>query len=149
MTATRHSNWKLLDWLGDVDFITYGGTLIYTDTTGQCVSEAEVIVPVQGDQPTWVVYRFMLDRCTFVEGILSDNPHHWNHPAWFADDLMTVCQFHGVDMDRLIQQLCDENPVTRAMAYQMIGEYHGWANFDSYPLFLNRDEIEARYPEDC
>ena len=131
--------------LGDVDYITYGGTLVYTDTTGVYSPEAEVIVP---NGNTWLVYRYILDRCTYDNGVLSDNKYHPETPAWFADDLASVCESHGAYREATIQQLCSEDPVERAFAYQMIGEYHGWDNFDGYPMtFISLADIEARYPE--
>lgn len=145
MTATRQPTWKMVANLGDVDYITYGGTLVYTDTTGVYPAEAEIIVPVQD---VWIVYRYILDRCTYINGILSDNRFHPELPAWFADNLDAVCTTYSVELDDVIEQLCSENPVERAGAYQMIGEYHGWDNLDNYPLTFNhRDDMEARYPE--
>ena len=145
MTATRQPTWNMIANIGDVDYVTYGGTLVYTDTTGVYSPEAEVIVPLDN---TWLVYRYILDRCTYVNGVLSDNKYHPEHPAWFADDLASICETHGADLDDTIQQLCSNDPVERAFAYQMIGEYHGWENFDGYPMtFISLIDIEARYPE--
>jgi hypothetical protein len=40
-------------------------------------------------------------------------------------------------------------PGQRALAWQAIGEYHGWDNLDSDPLqFTSREEVEQRYAKD-
>ena len=139
---TRLPNWKLIQNLGDVNFVDYGGTLVYEDANKEYPAEAEVVSP---DDKGCTVYRFALDRCTFINGVLSDNKYHPEYPAWFADHLKDVCETHDADLEETIQNLCSEDPVTRATAYQMVGESHGWENFDSYPLILDEKEVKARY----
>lgn len=108
---------------------------------------------------TWTVYRFDLDQCTFIDGIISDNKFHPDHPAWFAKPeseredrpqdttyLQNVADCVGADVNELQEQLCSCNPVTRAAAYRNIAQYHGWDNFDQYPLtYRCRKEVELRY----
>ena len=139
---TRLPNWKIIQSLGDVDYVAHGGTLVYEDANKDYPAQAEVIVPGESG---CTVYRFILDRCTFIDGVLSDNKYHPESPAWFADGLKDVCETHDADLDETIQNLCSEDPVARAVAYQMVGEFYGWENFDSYPLTLAKKEVKARY----
>lgn len=41
----------------------------------------------------------------------------------------------------------DENALARAVAIVDAAGYYGWENFDSYPLELTKDEVEARYAD--
>ena len=162
---TQQPKWKLIDNQGDANPLDYGGYFIYEDETGVYEAEAELLVPEDegerdGDQDTLMVYRFILDRCTFIDGILSDNKYHPFKPAWFAKPeseraerpqdttyLKNVADYCGESVESLIKHLCSEKPVDRAVAYRAIADYHGWENFDSYPLELTRAEAEERYPQ--
>jgi hypothetical protein len=140
--------WKLLDVLGDVNPIDHGGMLVYQDETGVYAPEAVVICALikdyEDDPDRWIVYRFPLDRCTYVDGILSDNEFHPEHPAWFANALGAVAVRSGLrDLTTL---LCSADPIERAQAYQAIGDCHGFINLDHEPVTdLDRSEMEARY----
>lgn len=150
---TKQPTWELVENLGDVHPLDYGGYLIYRDTTGVYPEEGQKII-VDDSADRWEVYRFPLDRCKMVHGYLV--PIHyeasWPHPLgnydeWFHKTLSEVGQFVGQTKDDLESALCSENPLDRANAYQAIGDYHGYANLDSYPLvFTNRAEIEKQYP---
>jgi hypothetical protein len=142
--------WKLLGSLGDVNPVDNDGMLVYEDTTGVYPPEAVVIVALikdyEDDPDRWIVYRFPLERCTYVNGILSDNEFHPEHPAWFADSLDRIASCVGVEHFEIVRQLCSENPIERAQAYQAIGDYHGFINLDHDPVTdFDRSEIEARY----
>jgi len=155
--------WKLIANLGDVNPIDHGGYFIYRDETRNYNEEAELLEVIDEDseEPKWIVRRFTLDQCTLIDGILSDNIFHPEHPAWFAAPesmkalrpqdttyLSSVARYSDISLDELQANLCSPNPVERAMAYRMIGDYHGWENFDSYPLVItDRSEIEARYSQ--
>ena len=142
--------WKLVAQLGDADPISYGGYFIYEDATGVYAPEGEILIsPDDDDAPEgWQVYRFSLDRCTFIDGVLSDNPHHPGHAAWFADDINSVASSIGKDIDNMVADLCSEDTVRRAWARRAIGDYHGLENLDSDPItFHDRHEIEERYTE--
>ena len=153
--------WELVANLGDVDFLDYGGYFVFRDTTGVYSAEAEYLEldDETSDTSTYTVYRFSLDRCTLTDGILSDNPFHPLHSAWFAKPenektdrpqdttyLSNVCAYVGLTVDELRAMLCSPNELDRAHAYREIALYHGWENFDSYPLTgLTREEVAARY----
>ena len=152
--------WKLVAQLGDVHPIDYGGCFVYVDETGVYDPEMEILDSPEDDACKWTIYRFDLPRCTWIDGILSDNKFHPDHAAWFAKPeserasrpqdstyLADVAQCCGQPEEDLQAMLCSEDPKERALAYLQIGQYHGFENFDSYPLTMNRAEVEARYAQ--
>jgi hypothetical protein len=160
-TMTRQPNWQLLCNLGDANPIDHGGVFVYLDKNCIYTPEMEVLEPSgeddYGDPTTWTVYRFSLDKCTYINGILSDNPYHPDHPAWFAKPeseraarpqdttYLQNLQNDSYPGNSLPRALCSDDIVERAQAYRAIYEYHGLENFDSYPLtFDNREEVEER-----
>jgi hypothetical protein len=149
---TKQPVWKRVANLGDVS-LEHGQYWVDIDTTGVYTPEATMIVPTDDDGP-YMVYRFGLDRCTFVDGILSDNPFHPEHPAWFAHPererltrpqdttyLRNVSECCGTPVKDMVKLLCSADPIERAWVYREIGEYHGWDNFDAYPLTMTLDEL--------
>lgn len=157
---SNQPKWKAIAQLGDVNPIDYGGFWVLRDTTGVYCEEAELLVtPEDEDEDgTYTVYRLILERCTLTDGILSDNKHHPLKNAWFAKPeeqrkqrpqdstyLSCVAASCGIDVDELTSQLCSSDAIERAQAYRCIGEYHGFENFDSYPLTLSRSECRKRY----
>lgn len=154
--------WKLLDNLGDAHPIDYGGYFVYVDETGVYPPEGELLEVIDDDatgETRWEVRRFILEPCTFHNGILSDNKYHPDHAAWFAKPeeeranrpqdntyLSDVAKCFDVGLDELRGMFCSENPLERAQAYRMVGEFHGFDNLDEYPrTFTDRKEIVARY----
>lgn len=136
--------------LGDVDYLEYGGWLVY-DHPPDAVF-AEVIEPPCDDGPEeWTVYRFDLDQCTHVNGVLSDNPYHPEAAAWFGspDDLASIAKTmdYPDGAERLIHDLCSGTTGRLADAYHAIVGYFGAYEFDQYPETFNRCQIEAAYPE--
>lgn len=146
MTTTQQPEWELIANLGDVNPIDYGGYFIYRDKTGHYTEEAELCEPADYSAKTHEIHRWILDRCTDENGILSDNPYHKDEPAWFADTLDQIAEF--ADLPDIRAMLCSADPIDRAHAYRAIADYHGAANLDSYPLTLPRHETQARYGED-
>ena len=146
MSTTNQPDWELIANLGDVNPIDYGGYFIYKDRTGQYTEEAERCEPTDDTAKTHEIHRFILDRCTDENGVLSDNPYHKDHHVWFAKDLPAVAHF--ADLPDIRVMLCSADPLDRARAYEAIGSYHGFANLDHYPLTLPRHETQARYGED-
>jgi hypothetical protein len=85
--------------------------------------------------------RFSIDRChPLSTGGVGDNTYHPELVAWFGsfDDLARVAAF--VDNVDLRRHLCGHNVIDRALAYIALCDYHGVANFDSYPDKLIRSE---------
>jgi len=146
----KQPNWKLVAQLGDVHPIEYGGYFVYEDQTGVYPPEvAFLIEPNEGEKQVWTEYRFALEPCTFVNGILSDNKFHPDKPAWFADKVEQISHCSGQpEVRAFIADLTGEDIQARAWAWRGIGEYHGFENLDSYPVTFTRAEIEARYPSE-
>lgn len=161
--STKQPTWKLLRNIGGVDPIGAmdAGHLVYEDTTGVYGHESEVVVPIDDDgREEWIVYRFGLDKCTYENGVLSDNQFHKDHAAWFAKPeseranrpqdttyLSGVAECTGISVEELIEAFCSDDPIARAFAYEQIGHYHGFENLDNYPLRLTREEAEKRYAD--
>lgn len=154
-------DWECIAQLGDNDPIDHGGYWILRDKTGVYPEEAELlVVPDDDDDGEYIVYRFVLERCTFIDGVLSDNKFHPDHAAWWAGTekerkarpqdttyLKNIADFVGMELEELVADFCSEDAVKRAMAYRAVGDYHGFDNLDSYPLTLKRREVKKRYKE--
>jgi hypothetical protein len=155
--------WRLVAQLGDVNPLDYGGYFVLEDTRGEWCPTAELLEVVDdGDRSVrWEVYTIGLDKCTYTKpraaslpgcppgtsdvGVLSDNPFHPDHPAWFAESLEEVARFGGVDVDELRRWFCSDDLSERAEAYRCVGMYHGFDNFDGQPLILSLSDVKARY----
>jgi hypothetical protein len=140
--------WELVAQLGDKSPIDYGGYFIYWDKTG--VYPEEVVILETNDEcedkAEWTAYRFILERCTFTDGVLSDNKYHPDKPAWFANKIESVADSIDASVTELISMFCSDNPIERAHAYKAIGEYYGMANLDDYPVhYRTRHEVEERF----
>lgn len=156
--STAQPIWEFVTNLGDADPLEFGGYFIYRDITGIYPEEAEKVEVSLTEEPTeWWIYRIVLDRCTYTNGVLSDNKYHPDHPVWFAKPeppkernstcyLSNVASCYGDSTEQLIELLCSEDPIQRALGYEAVASYHGWENFDSYPLmFTRRREVTRRY----
>lgn len=149
---TKQPVWELITNLGDVHPLDYGGYFIYRDTTGLYPEEGEKLFADESAD-RWEIYRFPLDRCKMVGGFLipfrwdSSWPYPANHYVeWFNQGLCDVASYVGESLEELQSELCSKNPLDRARAYESIGNYHGFDNLDSCPLFFNdRAEVEKRY----
>jgi hypothetical protein len=143
---------------GDVDFLKYGGQLLLPNRDEIGNPYLEVIEPpTENLDTTWVIYRFDVDRLkkvivkrTYHLVPFGYEPATWPHPVrmyneWFVDSLPNVAESMDCPEEELITDLCSEKPEERARAYIMLGEYHGWENFDSYPLHLSEHEAHERY----
>lgn len=153
--------WKFIANLGDRNPLDYGGYFIFVDQTGVYAPKGELLDidndgEVDETKLTYTVHRFDLDKCTYIDGILSDNKYHPDHPVWFATPeperverpqgiLVNIASFCGMPADQLITMFTSHDPLARAEAYRSVGSYHGFDNLDSYPLKLNRVEAEERY----
>lgn len=144
--TTKQPVWKYLANLGDVNPIDHGGFFVYVDTTKVYGVECELLEPSADDDEDGplTAYRFIADRCTYVDGILSDNPYHPESAAWFAD-LEGIAACVGQTVDALRAALCSAEPLSRAMAYRELVAYYGPNEFDSEPITLTRKEAKKRY----
>lgn len=169
---THQPTWNCVAQLGDADPIDFGGYWVLVDSTGAYAPEGEYLEPPPDDQanydidlldgdwkPTarWTVYRFILEPCTWIDGILSDNPHHPAHAAWWAPRPYTAknttCRLRGTaetmgfELAELVGLATSADPVDRAIVYRAIGDYYGFENLDSYPLTLTEREVSERYAD--
>lgn len=119
---------------------------LYRDETGVYPEELAVAQTDddrdEDDPDRHHVYRFAIERCAIVRGYLvhvslvgrADLPYAWSrYEEWFAKDLASVARSVGSSCADLIAALCSEDAPTRACAYEAIGGYHGFDNFDQYP----------------
>lgn len=135
------AQYKILANLGDVNPLDYGGAFVRSDDTLDVLVE-----PNEDDKkPRWTVYTVALDRCSYVDGVLNDNSYHPSQPAWFADDIDAIASCVGREPITLINLLCSDNPVCRAHGYIDVASYHGWFEFDQYPIELTRREAYRRF----
>ncbi len=137
--------------VGDVNPIDYSGGFIYIDETGVYPPEVEYIdAPNEYSGEPWKIYRFILEPCTYTNGVLSDNKYHPDKPAWFAAKIESVAAYEGAsDEDGIIQALTGTDVSEKALAWMAIGEYFGFENLDSYPLvFTDESELRKRYAEE-
>lgn len=110
----------------------------------------------------WTIRRFDIDKCTFINGVLSDNKFHSEHPAWWAKPesekverpqdstyLSSIASCVSQTSEELIEAFCSDDPLVRARAYQAVGDFHGFDNLDSYPIqILTKQEMNNRYNEE-
>lgn len=138
-------NFKCVANLGDANPIEYGGYFVLVDETGVYPAEC-VVLDTYNDayaDPHYDIYRFIMDKCTYIDGILSDNKFHPELPAWFANPIAhldNVAKYISSTLEELIKLLCSDNPIERAMAYKALGDYHCFINFDTDPLKYKYDE---------
>jgi len=142
---TKQPEWECIANLGDVNPIDHGGKFVLVDRTGVYPPEMEVVEELACNPGHWRVWRFSMDRCTYINGVLSDNPYHPAHAAWFADDIRSVAETFSEEPDDLIGYLCSDDPLERARGYECLLGYYGAAEFDSYPVEFVREEVEERY----
>ena len=114
----QQPKWKFLKNLGDASPLEYGGYLVYGDETGQYAEEAEYWAEPETEGGRVTVYRFALDRCTDVGGVLSDNAFHPECPAWFANAIAASAGSAGVAENVVRAMLCSADPLERASAYR-------------------------------
>lgn len=151
--------WRCIAQLGDASPTEHGGHWVFIDETSVYPPEAEVLFVY--DHGPSRVYRYPLDRCTFIDGVLSHNKYHPDYCAWWATTsekmkarpqdgkgLTDLASYMGVAEEELVEMFCSDDPVQRAMAYEAAGQYHGFNNFDDYPLELTQSEVEARYADE-
>jgi hypothetical protein len=140
-------DWECIANIGDVNPIDHGGKFVLVDKTGVYAPEMEVLEKEYNRRNSWMVWRFIMEPHTYIDGVLSDNPYHPDKPAWYADDINDVAESCGVEPDALIANLCSADPRQRAEGYYCLFTCLSADNFDSYPLALDRAEVEERYSE--
>lgn len=160
--TTKQPIWKLAGTVGDINPIDYSGGFIYTDETGVYPPELEWIESEdqhKAEPSNWTVYRILLERCAMVKIdsafrlITGTYEPSWPHPIeryieWFDESIRDVSNTCGIAIADLESMLCSNDPQELAQGYLSLAQYHGWVNFDGYPLkFTDRQELESRYQE--
>lgn len=140
---TNQPTWKCIANLGDTTPWDYGGAFVMEDTTGVYCPELWLFeVPDSEDEPA-MEYRILLEKCTYVRGILSDNKFHPSVRVWFGEPerLAAIASAVGTSELELVNCFCSDDPVQRAMAYRLAVDTYGPSEFDQYPLsFSSRSE---------
>jgi hypothetical protein len=144
---TEQPEWECIANIGDMNPIDHGGKFILVDKTGRYDPEMEVLEKEYNQRNSWMVWRFIMEPHTYINGVLSDNPHHPEMPVWYADDIKSVAETCDKEPQELIDALCSEDPRERAEGYYCLFTCLSADNFDSYPLTLDREEVEERYSE--
>jgi hypothetical protein len=148
--------WKQVGTIGDINFVQHDGGPVFIDETGVYCPELEYVqnMPREDGNEDAYVYRITLDALTISPAghlIPARYDATWPHPIedyteWFDNDIESVCHFVGIGVSDFIQAITSDNPMARASAYEALAQYHGWENFDSYPLHIMTEaELEARY----
>lgn len=115
---------------------------LYVDETGKYEPELMVAQEVfdAPERENFVVFRFSLDRLKIVKGHLVPYEYDasWTHPvgsydAWFAKDLKSIADSADTTKSGLVAAFTSADPHERAWAYEAVGGYHGFMNFDQYP----------------
>lgn len=143
MSKTLQPEWRNVGEFSPTDNIK---TVVFEDLTGNYQPEIHLSLFYGGDIESRTIvcerYTIVCEKCTYINGILSDNKFHPDKPAWFADSVNDFCDFQGVEREKFIQDITGEDVMNRAHAWYMIGNYHGFDNLDAYP-----DVSELTKPE--
>lgn len=145
--ATQQPVWEYIGNFGDVHPLDHGGYFVYYDKTGVYGVEAALLEPLENGK--FNLFRFRCEKCSFVNGILSDNKFHPDKPAWFADKLYSIAQSYGISREGLIDYFISDDPQTLAGAWKIVGEYFGFDNLDSYPIELTRAGVYNKFRKEC
>ena len=142
--------------IGDADPYEHGGAFVLVDRRGIYPPEL-VTVESFDDSADRLVHKIQLDRLTIVKADkpdakrigddwigLSDNRFHPESIAWFGErsELEKVASFVDCGVVKFMNSLISSDPVTVAVAYKALADYHGYINFDSYPQALTGEKAE-------
>jgi hypothetical protein len=122
---------KAVGILGDVNYLEYGGAVVYADGRGS----VDLIEPGESEGDPITVYRFDVEPLSQAEA----------EREWFGDDLDKVARTVGTTAANILRRLASRNVLDRASAYLDIVSYFGPHEFDSDPLVLSQAEAEKRY----
>ncbi len=153
---SKQPDWKFIINLGDCHPLDHGGYFIFQDQTGVYAPEGVYTEPNDEEAEHHTMHRFILEPCTYSNGILSDNKCHPGLEAWFAKTeaqrkerpqdttyLKDLADQFGASVDELAAMFCSDSLVERALAWREVGMYHGFDNLDHCPDKLTREELKA------
>lgn len=125
--------WKLVANVGDSNPFEDGGQFVFKDVTGKYSPELLIIEPlhIPGYENIAQTSRIVLNPCTYIDGVLSDNKFHPDHPAWFADKLDSIASTCGYPREYLINLLTSQDLAYRAIGYHLIYLSYGAENLGS------------------
>ena len=141
---------KYIGNIGDRNILTYGGVIVYREYSYDKTYDKILIVKLTpNDHDNKIERRWgTLDKCTYVNGVLSDNSFHIDKPAWFADDpewyskpAEKIVNWAGATYSEFIDDITSNDPMRIAARYVNVYDYYGWDNFDSYPTEMNRTAV--------
>lgn len=147
---TNQPVWEYLGNLGDASPVEHGGLFVFRDKTGVYTDEVS-----RWDADIHFLYRFPIDRLELWAGHLvpygftekshrEGLPHPLNkYYEWFDGDLEAIGNFVGKTARELQAEFISPDPLVRARAYEDVGRYWGFDNFDSYPLHMSERSFEA------
>lgn len=143
--------WEYITNLGDVHPIDHGGYFVLKDKTGVYTPEAIKLIPdydpdYDDDCNKWTIYRFILEKCTYINNVLSDNKFHPNYPVWFSTEtkLNDMASFNGMSRIELINNFISNNIIDNAIAWEIVGDYFGYYELDNYPQhFTDINDLES------
>lgn len=64
---------------------------------------------------------------------------------WIMLNLSDAARSVSMSADEVRKLFCADDPRERANAYGIVAGYHGWDNFDSYPLKLTEKQLDERW----
>lgn len=144
--------WQCVGTIGDVNPIEHDGGWVLVDTTGQYAPELEYLDrenPFEDDPKKVVhlIHRIVLEPCTWINGILSDNKFHPECVAFFADDgLVGLANTFGLTPDEMAAMFCSTDVCERAQAWFEAASIHGWVNFGDEPIsWFKPWQLRKRY----
>lgn len=143
--------WKLL-WSTDYSALFVDETDVYAPEL-QIAQEYET----ESGKTKFQIFRFSVDKQKEVRkgNTIYIVPEHYKethpHPIhqyeeWFIKDLKGVASSVGSSVEELLEQLTSDNPSTRSGAYEAIGGYHGFMNFDQYPETWTEKKMDKDWP---
>lgn len=141
---TNQPIWKCKANLGYVSPWDYDGAFVMEDTTGVYCPELWLFEIPENDTGPIVESRILLEKCTYINGVLSDNKFHPSLRVWFGEPerIANMAEDACISELELIDYFCSDDPVQRAMAYRLAVDTYGAHEFDQYPLsFSSRSEL--------
>ena len=131
LERTPQPDWELVANLGDVS-PEYGHSLVYIDRNGNYAPEVVHWGEFpDGDGSTVDYYRFICEPCTFIHGVLSDNPFHPLYSVWF--NYVEIAESRGIEPETLVEWFLSSDARLNAAAWLAVGGYYGFPELDSYP----------------
>jgi len=143
--GSRDHGEGIVERVGDVDPITYGGGVVFEDENGNYTLEytygAEADPTYQSDEPDpdfeHVVYRVQLERS--LDELLR----------WFDwIDLDGVADSIGSTKADMLSKARSGGVLGRAMLIEDVAGYYGWGELDDYGIKIREAELEKRWELD-